>query len=399
MAGATAGQDLSPARSAPTGGSPATWVEQVWINGTLHNWNDEPFGVAVDDEVVIVDQVTITSASPVSYTLTVNWVNLLTFGGAEADSGTVTPGTNALTWQVKNAAPASTQTLTKTFTVASGVGWTGNLNETLAVWLTPGGLIHPVTFNIPATLQKDAPATTRHDEVIPYTIEIASGEAIEALAVLTDSLPVGIQFAGGLTATYGTAWYDSIHKDVYWNNAAGLVKGTTTGSQPAPAGRLPFLGSIPPHPLTSFSRSVPGLNPKPEAAASPTSLLWDQPASASEFGAFADQDFETPLDALDIFIADDFQNNHPWRLEYIFVPGNLFSGGTTLMNATSLNWLIYPDEGGKPDGDPYQPGTAYWELSLAPGDPQVTITNGMGGMPSNTRLNLATPVVIPAGRW
>ena len=401
MVGVTAGQDMIPAWNTPVGSSPATWVEQVWINGTLHNWNGGPFGVAVNDEVIIIDQVTITSTNPVSYTLTGNWASLLTFEGAEADSGTLIPGTNTLTWQVEDADPASTQTLTKTFSVARGAGWTGNLNETLAVWLAPGGSIHPVTFHIPATLQKDAPATARHDEVIPYTIEIASGETIDALAILTDSLPVGVQFAGNLTATYGTAWYDSIHKDVYWNNASDLAKGTTTGSQPAPAGRLPFRGPVPPNPLTSFSRSVPVINPKPELAATSASVLWDQPASASEFGAFADQDFETTLDALDIFIADDFQNTHPWVLESIFVPGNLYNGGytQTLMNATSLNWLIYPDQGGKPDGDPYQPGIAYWELSLAPDDPQVTITNGIGGRPSNTRLNLATPAVIPAGRW
>ena len=41
-----------------------------------------------------------------------------------------------------------------------------------------------------------------------------------------------------------------------------------------------------------------------------------------------------------------------------------------------------------------------WTLTLAPTDPMVVISTGTpGGYPSNTTLNLASPVTVPPGHW
>jgi hypothetical protein len=82
------------------------------------------------------------------------------------------------------------------------------------------------------------------------------------------------------------------------------------------------------------------------------------------------------------------------------VPGSGWNGFSTLTAATALNWRIYADNGGVPDGNPAGGGNApFWSISVPPADGQVTITTGFGGYPSNARINLATPVNLPPGTW
>ncbi len=85
----------------------------------------------------------------------------------------------------------------------------------------------------------------------------------------------------------------------------------------------------------------------------------------------------------------------------IFVPGDGWNGFSSLFNATALTWQIYADNAGVPDGNPSGGGNPpVWTLTLAPTDPQVVISTGTpGGYPSNTTLNLATPLTLPAGHW
>ena len=138
---------------------------------------------------------------------------------------------------------------------------------------------------------------------------------------------------------------------------------------------------------------------QPEAPANPDAVLWDQPLSAVNQDAYVDQDF-SDYPAYSSFLADDFVNAAPWAISTIFVPGNGWNGFTTLLNADSLTWQIYADCAGVPCGDPAGGGSApVWTLTLPPTDAQVTITNGTGGMPSNTTLNLATPLSLPVGHW
>ncbi len=132
-------------------------------------------------------------------------------------------------------------------------------------------------------------------------------------------------------------------------------------------------------------------------AANPEAVLWDQPLSSVNQNAYVNQDF-TDFDDYDSFLADDFVNVEPWDVSVIFVPGNGWNGFSSLMSAESLTWAIFADNGGIPDGDP-RSGGAVWSITLPPTDPQVTITNGSGGLPSDATLNLAVPVTVPDGHW
>ncbi len=47
------------------------------------------------------------------------------------------------------------------------------------------------------------------------------------------------------------------------------------------------------------------------------------------------------------------------------------------MNATALTWQLYADNAGFPDGNPSGSGNPpVWTLTLTPGDPHVTISEG-----------------------
>ena len=134
-------------------------------------------------------------------------------------------------------------------------------------------------------------------------------------------------------------------------------------------------------------------------AAHPQAVLWDQPLSAANQNAFINQDFPD-VPTYSTFLADDFANPTPWSIGAIFVPGDMFGGGTTLFNAAALNWQIYADCGGAPCGEPAGGGSPpVWMLALAPTDPQVAISNGSGGFPSDATLTLATPFTLPPGHW
>ncbi len=154
-------------------------------------------------------------------------------------------------------------------------------------------------------------------------------------------------------------------------------------------------GPIPDAPL---SVSVPaGGVAQPTPPVNPEAVLWDQPIGANT-GAYANQDFEAAFDGYDIFVADNFNNADPWALATIFVPGNTWNTGGDLTCANTLNWQIYADNAGVPAGDPWT-GGAYWNLSLAPTDAQVTLSTGVGGYLSDVTLNLAGPLNLPPGTW
>jgi len=162
----------------------------------------------------------------------------------------------------------------------------------------------------------------------------------------------------------------------------------SASSKAAPQGNPPALtASSPAGPL-----GVPAPSAHPEA------VLWDQPLSSANQAAYVNQEF-TDYPEYSSFLADDFINTEPWDISTIFVPGDGWNGFSSLMNADSLTWQIYADNGGVPDGDPIS-GGAVWSITLPPTDPQVTISTGTpGGYPSNATLNLATPVSVPDGQW
>ena len=169
------------------------------------------------------------------------------------------------------------------------------------------------------------------------------------------------------------------------------------------AGSMPFV----PVKVTGDADGNPGISAsspagepvQPVPAANPEAVVWDQPLSTVNQNAYVDQDF-TDYPDYSSFLADDFVNAEWWDISTIFVPGNGWNDFSSLLSADSLTWQICADNAGVPDGDPSGGGNPpVWTLTLAPADPQVTITTGSDGMPSNATLNLATPVTVLAGHW
>lgn len=132
----------------------------------------------------------------------------------------------------------------------------------------------------------------------------------------------------------------------------------------------------------------------------PSTVLWHQPIRPAGLFTMGCQDFTEPYDDYDIFIADDFSTTETWNIQTVFVPGNLWGSGTTLMNATILQFQIYADDQGTPDGDPSGGGNSpVWNLSVLPTDSQITISAEINGLPSNVTLSLDTPIKLQPGTY
>jgi len=149
-----------------------------------------------------------------------------------------------------------------------------------------------------------------------------------------------------------------------------------------------------PNNLTTFYQFLP-LVSKPPA---PSIVLWDQPASMVNVEVYADQQFPDASN-YNIYQADDFLvGSSGWVVKEFFIPGGLYSEGTSLTLATLLKFQVYADNAGIPAGDPVN-GGAVWSISLPPGDAQVALLNGADGRLSNVKLQLTTPIYLPAGRY
>lgn len=128
-------------------------------------------------------------------------------------------------------------------------------------------------------------------------------------------------------------------------------------------------------------------------------LLWDQPMSTIEPDVYIDQEIPD-MPNYTSYLSDDFVVDGTWKIETIFVPGDGWSGFSSLENATALNWKIYADDGGVPAGDPSGGGDLpVWSLTLAPSSPNVTLSVGYSGFTSNTLLDLPFPLSLSAGRY
>jgi|WetSurMetagenome_2_1015567.scaffolds.fasta_scaffold03881_2 hypothetical protein len=132
--------------------------------------------------------------------------------------------------------------------------------------------------------------------------------------------------------------------------------------------------------------------PAPEIVTATT--LWNQPQGNVD-GLF---DSVCPDNAsLTSYIADDFTNAVPWTISTIYVP---MIASTSIANATSLTWSIYPVSGPTPPGYPGSGPAPTWTLTLPPSDPQISIAiDPFYGTPGDVTLNLTSPFVLPAGNW
>ena len=127
--------------------------------------------------------------------------------------------------------------------------------------------------------------------------------------------------------------------------------------------------------------------------------LWDQAPSMTQTGTYTDQEFPD-VPSHSSYLADDFEVDGTWKINSIFVPGDGFSVFDSLFDATSLTWQIYADDGGIPAGDPSGASSPpVWSLTLAPSDPKVTISPGYSGNPSNTLLQLSSPLKLSSGHY
>jgi hypothetical protein len=131
---------------------------------------------------------------------------------------------------------------------------------------------------------------------------------------------------------------------------------------------------------------------------------WNHPVS--DTSVWTNQDFETTYNTYDTFIADDFTIAQRWSITNIMVPGDLWNNTATTLNcASTLNFYIYRNNGGVPDGYPNAGLGAggnppLWSLSISPSDARISISTGSSGLGSNVTVTLATPLFLdPDTYW
>jgi PKD repeat protein/subtilisin family serine protease len=86
------------------------------------------------------------------------------------------------------------------------------------------------SYSQPIFLSKLGPASAQTGAVVQYDLVMEGAGMISGSAWLTDTLPVGVEYAGGLTASSGTASYDDATNSVYWSNRMPLVAYLKGGS-------------------------------------------------------------------------------------------------------------------------------------------------------------------------
>lgn len=251
--------------------------------------------------------------------------------------------------------------------------------------------IIPVRFNVVTIplLEKEAPAQANPGQPFPYTIRITPYN-FNPMS-LHDVLPDGVEYVPGslmVTPDVGSYGYDAPNRTIHWN--LNMPEKSWQPARVHGSGRSAAVQSVSP---ASAQPSAPasGYDPK--------MVLWDQPLSSANQNAYINQEFGD-LPTYSSFLADDFVVDEAWQISRLFIPGSGWNGFNSLANATSLNFLIYADAGGVPDGDPSGRGNPpLWALSLPPTNPQITLSNGTGSTLSNTLLSLDTPIILPPGHY
>lgn len=214
-------------------------------------------------------------------------------------------------------------------------------------------------------------------------------------ALVYDFLPDQVAYVpGSLTVTpeIGEYGYDTISESVWWYS--GSVPAKTNAWTPAEK-----LGTSLTTDITAQSDASTTVVQVESTDYAINSVLWDQPLSSISQTAYVDQDFlDFPEEST--YLADDFEVSVPWLIETIFVPGHGWNGFSSLLNANVLTFMIYKDNAGIPAGDPSGVGALpVWVYQMLPTDPQITITAGSGGLPSNTQLDLSFPILLPPGHY
>lgn len=121
-------------------------------------------------------------------------------------------------------------------------------------------------------------------------------------------------------------------------------------------------------------------------------LIWDQEVGGTN-GIVSD--LFTAL-GNGVYTSDDFVIGSDQYLAEIFTAG--FWNNGDVSNATLIHWYIYPDDGGKPAGNPSDGQNLHvWSMSLAPSDAAVTIDD------NNITLDIVAAqgdtIALAAGRY
>ncbi|MEL7645013.1 MAG: kelch repeat-containing protein [Anaerolineaceae bacterium] len=240
---------------------------------------------------------------------------------------------------------------------------------------------------------KEATAEALPGERITYSIEISQFPD-DKLYVL-DLLPAGLSYVPGsliVTPDVGDYGYADTTRTIYW-----FV-------EPDPPPTNQWKPAAINGAAVNEKLSLSGGSAGPGSVQSPHQsrfhdTLWDQPLSTVNTAAYVDQEF-TDLPGYSSFLADDFTADAPWTIESFHIPGSGWNGFSTLFDATQLTFMIYADDMGIPAGDPSGSGDPpLWVINLLPTDPQVNITTGTDGYPSNVELELNSPVMLPPGQY
>jgi hypothetical protein len=173
---------------------------------------------------------------------------------------------------------------------------------------------------------KEAPLTAEPGEVINYTIFIEAAMMMDGM-YMVDPLPEGVEYAGNLTWTVSTAWYDEDDNTVYWEYY-----------EPEAVGEPASPGVYDPDAVADLvGAAVPSGAPLPEGDAKtfsyPLAVLWDNgPQVTHPGGGFGGADasrLQTTLAmntlgfgnqfTLGYRMADDFEITDPsgWGIDTV----------------------------------------------------------------------------------
>ncbi len=213
-----------------------TWTKEVYINGNYVGRYDEgPFTFVPGDDVQIVDRLDYVGREPLFVQLIEIWSGApVTLTDEYHTRGVLTSNSH---WYV-TLRPGESERLVKTFHIAEAVP------VTLYEQLSPDGM--PVEERTavfqPPQFIKDGPATAANSQIITYTLTLTTSDPLFGALRMTDTLPAGVEYVGGLNASYGYAWYSGGTRTVYWSNhpAAALTRRpTVVGAGLAPAHNAP----------------------------------------------------------------------------------------------------------------------------------------------------------------
>jgi len=199
----------------------ATWEKEVLVNGIQSEPIEGPHVVRPGDTLVVIDRVGANFGQTITASLTERWDDSLALivydtGGI----GSVSEGDQMLTWSLIGVAPNTYYPITKTFQVQYGAWTNSTIHEAYtvqgAVEQKPDVTLLLERYRPALRLDKHGPFTARDGEVYQLTLTILSEDGFWNAAMLTDTLPLGMTYAGDLTYTNGIAWEQT--NSIYWSN-------------------------------------------------------------------------------------------------------------------------------------------------------------------------------------